>query len=176
MRLVELNEATGLTDRVEIVHGSAVQTPFEDARFDSAYSQNVIMNIAGKLDFYREAFRVLKPGGPLVLTCIADGPNGAPYYPSMWASSASDSFLESAEDIKTELETAGFRVERLEEMAENPSPGIDAEIENAETGTLPTLGVHLLVGDTYRERLVNSLRSRRDRRITRIDILARKPE
>lgn len=172
---VELNGMTGLSDQVEIVHGSAVQTPFEDASFDGAYSQNVIMNIAGKPDFYREAFRVLKPGAPLVLTCIADGPNGAPYYPSMWASAESDSFLETAGDIRAELEEAGFTVEQLEEMPERPGPRIEAEIAKAESGELPELGVHLLVGDGYRERLLNSLRSRRDLRVTRIDLLARKP-
>ena len=39
--------------------------------FDAAYSQNVIMNIADKPQFYREAFRVLKPGDYVV--CAVSG-------------------------------------------------------------------------------------------------------
>ncbi len=171
----QLTAATGQADVVEIHHGSALSTPFSGGSFDRAYSQNVIMNIADKPGFYREAFRVLKPGGILAMSFIADGPNGPPYYPAMWAASAADSFLASAADTRRDVEAAGFAIEALEEKVEQPGPEIDTEIEMAANAPLAGPGIHVLVGDEFRERTINSLRSRRDLRVTRIDARARKP-
>jgi SAM-dependent methyltransferase len=56
-----LNAMTGLAGRVRILQGSALALPLPDAAFDAGYSQNVIMNIADKPLFYREAYRVLRP-------------------------------------------------------------------------------------------------------------------
>jgi len=62
---VALNAAFGMADGVTIHNGSALDLPLPDAAFDRAYSQNVVMNIADKPRFYREAFRVLRRGGVL---------------------------------------------------------------------------------------------------------------
>jgi sarcosine/dimethylglycine N-methyltransferase len=59
----ELNNLTGLADRVTILHGSALALPVPDAAFDRAYSQAALMNVSDKQGVFREAFRVLRPGG-----------------------------------------------------------------------------------------------------------------
>src|SRR3954469_17500027 len=66
----------GMPDRVTIVEGSALDLPVPDAAFDRAYSQNVVMNIADKPRFYREAFRALHPGGLLALSNVGAGEAG----------------------------------------------------------------------------------------------------
>src|SRR5438132_1629085 len=90
-----LNAATGLADRVTIINGSALALPVPDSTFDAAYSQNVIMNIADKRLFYREAFRALRPGGRLALSNLCAGPAGQPLFPGPQATTCETSFLAS---------------------------------------------------------------------------------
>ncbi len=88
-----LTAACGMREQVTIRQGSALDLPFADATFDRAYSHNVAMNIADKPRFYREALRVLRPGGLFALANVCSGPNGEPHYPQPWATIAATSFL-----------------------------------------------------------------------------------
>ena len=63
-----------------MIESSALDLPLPDGGFDRAYSQNVVMNIADKPGFYREALRVLRPGGVLALSNLGAGPAGAPLF------------------------------------------------------------------------------------------------
>jgi SAM-dependent methyltransferase len=105
-----LNRATGLADQVTIKNGSALALPAPSNAFDRAYSQNVIMNIADKRGFYREAFRALRPGALLALSNLCLGNSGAVVYPVPWAETAATSFLVPAEEMESEIRGAGFEI------------------------------------------------------------------
>ncbi|MBW8056287.1 MAG: class I SAM-dependent methyltransferase [Nitrospira sp.] len=170
-----LTEATGQTDRVRITHGNALETPYEDATFDRAYSQNVVMNIADKQAIYREAFRVLKPGGLLALSNLGEGPNGPPYYPTPWAESAETSFLASLEQTRTDLQAVGFEIGSLEDATPRIRPLVIATLEKFESEGFPERNVYVVLGERFRDLQFNSMRSTRDGKLTMIEALVRKP-
>ena len=168
-----LNTATGLADKVSIVHGSALALPFADASFDRAYSQNVVMNIADKAAFYREARRVLKPGGLLVLSNLARGTGPEPNYPTPWAASAATSFLSTAETTKTEIAAAGLRIVSFKADTSAASHAAQAAQRlRFEAEGLPPLGPHLIVGPRLLEYRLKSMRNTEDGRIVAIEVVA----
>jgi len=105
-----LTRLLGMQDKVNFEQRDALAMPFADATFDGAYSMNVSMNIADKAAFYREIRRVLKPGGWLMLSELAQGPGGQVDYPTPWAATAATSFLSTPEETRAGLEAAGFEI------------------------------------------------------------------
>lgn len=110
---------TGLDQRVRIHQGSALDMPFDPGSFDGAYSMNVSMNIADRDGLYREIHRVLRPGGWLVLSELAQGPNTAELeFPVPWARTADESFLTTPEETCDLLEACGFTVAECTDSSE----------------------------------------------------------
>lgn len=64
---VEKLKDKGLTDKIELVHGDAQEIPFEDASFDSVTMSFGIRNVPDASKCLRDAFRVLKPGGRMIV-------------------------------------------------------------------------------------------------------------
>jgi phosphoethanolamine N-methyltransferase len=65
-RARKLIAKNGLSDRVEFRTTEPGPLPFGDAEFDVVYSSGAFTQIADKEGMFREAFRVLKPGGWLL--------------------------------------------------------------------------------------------------------------
>ena len=100
---------THLTDQVSFVHASALDMPFEDARFDVVWTQHASMNIADKAALYGEIARVVRPGGRFAFFDILAGPNQPIHFPVPWASDPSFSFLLSPDETRALVSDAGFR-------------------------------------------------------------------
>jgi sarcosine/dimethylglycine N-methyltransferase len=170
-----LNAMTGLAGRVRILHGSALALPVPDAAFDAAYSQNVIMNIADKAQFYGEAFRVLKPGGRLALANLCAGPGGEPYFPAPWATTRDASFLETPEEMKANLIAAGFEIVAFRDVTPEILDALRRYRERSDRGTAPRIAVDILMGERAAEMRINSTRTLEEGRGLDIEALARKP-
>jgi sarcosine/dimethylglycine N-methyltransferase len=170
-----LNAMTGLAARVRILHGSALALPVSDAAFDAAYSQNVVMNIADKAQFYREAFRVLKPGGRLALSNLCAGPGGEPHFPVPWATTRDASFLETPEDMKANLVAAGFEIVHFRDITPDVLEALRRYRARNDKGSATRVAVDVIMGERAREMRINSTRTLEEGRGLDIEALARKP-
>lgn len=76
--------AAGLSHRCEAVRANGEQLPFNDNEFDVIMSHQVLEHVQHPLPFLREAFRVLKPGGYLNLSCENYLRPYEPHYEIFW--------------------------------------------------------------------------------------------
>lgn len=106
-----LTRCTGLEGKVTFQQGSVLELPFENHFFDAILCQHVLMNIQNKSLAIKEFFRVLKPGGKLILHEITKGGNDDLVFPVPWADKASISFLEPWDITAGLLAKQGFEIE-----------------------------------------------------------------
>ncbi len=124
---VLLNRLTGLDGLIDVHEGSALELPFLDGSFDVGWMQNVGMNIADKRKLYAEVRRVLKPGGRFAFQEMAAGETAPSYFPLPWATDPADSFLASAEEMRSLLGQSGFIAEVLEDVSDAHLSGTTAD-------------------------------------------------
>ncbi len=161
----KLTELVGLSDRVKLSHGSALQIPYEDERFDIAWTEHVQMNIVDKHRFYSEIARILKPGGRLLFHDIFRGSGEPPFYPAPWAEDESISVLVTETEARATIEQAGLEIEQwIGKVSESIKffKGVSALIESDGP---PPIGIHLLMGDNAKDKLQNYVRNLSENRV-----------
>ena len=154
---ISLSKRAGMEGFVSFQQANAVATPLQSGTFDGAYTIHVAMNIEDKASLFREVRRLLKPGGTFGIFDIMREGEGPLTFPLPWARTKDTSFVETIEKYRELLRSAGFKVER-----ERNRRTFTAEFFHklkaraaANGGKLPPLGLHLLVGEEWPQRIQN---------------------
>ena len=152
-----LSKRAGMDGSVRFQQASAIATPFEKGTFDAAYTIHVGMNIEDKASLFREVRRVLKPGGTFGIFDIMREAEGPLTFPLPWAPSKETSFVESTQTYREFLRGAGFQVEKERNrraFTVEFFQKVQARMA-ASGGRPPALGLHLLVGREWPQRIQN---------------------
>ena len=170
-----LTALVGLEVQVKIEHGDGQRLPYSNAIFDGAYAQHVTMNVRDRAQFFAEAYRVLKPGAFFALTEHGLGAKGDPHYPVPWSDDGSGSYLMTPSETQTILKRAGFEDIVVEDTSTEYVAGYQALLKKTERDALPPLGVHLLMGKTARQKMLNAARNIAEGRTHPIQLICSKP-
>ena len=155
-----LTERCGLSDRVRLQLGNALELPYPDQTFDVVWCQNVTMNIADKAGFLVSVHHVLKPGGLFTATEYSLG-EGDIIFPLPWAYDASINFLDTEEVMRAHYRTAGFRIREWI----NYSDTVIKSYEKTLSAPPNKLTNKLVFGEDTPDRQRNSQRNLVERRI-----------
>jgi ubiquinone/menaquinone biosynthesis C-methylase UbiE len=161
-----LTELVGLSDRVELRQGSALDIPYEDNMFDIAWTEHVQMNIADKNRFYSEMARVLKPGGRLLFHDIFRGNGDPPNYPLPWAEDESISALATEAEARSTIEQVGLEIIQWIVKVDESLEFFKKVSAQIEADGPPPIGIHLLMGDNARDKIQNYVRNLGESRLS----------
>ena len=164
----------GLGERNTFEHASALAMPFGDASFDAAYMLHVGMNIEAKTELFTEIARVLAPGGKLGIFDIMRTNDGEVVYPVPWAETAETSYVASPEETREFLQGAGFEVLEIENRRDFALQFFHQRLAGVDGGGTPPLGLHLVMGETWREKFKNTLANTEAGRIAPVQMIARR--
>jgi SAM-dependent methyltransferase len=150
-----LSERTQTQHRVSFETASALDMPFESGSFDTAYTIHAAMNIEDRAGLYREVARVLKPGAAFGSYDVMRGDAEGLAYPLPWAPTEESNHLTSPDEMRNLVVEAGLEVVGFSDRRAFGIEFFQRLRARITEGGLPPLGVHILMGETFREKISN---------------------
>lgn len=123
----EAARTAGVAERIEFHAGSSMDMPFRDEVFDFSYCIESSFHYPDKLAFFRENFRVLKPGAVAVVADITCEDNSLVTF-------RSGNYFCAAEEMRTLMTRAGFAVEDVVRIGERVFTPLQAYVEKYNAG------------------------------------------
>jgi hypothetical protein len=106
---------------------------------------------------------------------VVQGPGGPIHLPVNWADHAEISFLRTPEDTRHMLEAAGFQVPQWIDNTDAAIAEAAADRARATPSERSVLGIHLVVGETFRDKMRNSNRNLAENRTRLINAVLLRP-
>ena len=151
-----LTKQVGLSNKVYLTQGSALNTPFQDQQFDVSYMMHVGMNISDKNALMKEVFRVTKSGGIFGIYDVILTGHGDMRYPVPWSESESGSAISTSDTYKEALKQAGFNISYEKSEKDFALTFFNKMLKDINTSQPPpALGLHLLMGPNTQMKIKN---------------------
>lgn len=171
----ELSQWLALSEKVRLLHGSALDIPFSPASFDGAYMMHVGMNISEKTKLFSEVARVLKSQSLFGIYDVMRDKPGELSYPLPWANDKQESFLATTTQYVNSLFSAGFEVLSLNVRREFALQFFEYTARsNQENGGPPLLSLHNLIQGDAGLKLKNLRSNIAKQLVGPVEIIARK--
>ncbi|MDH5766457.1 MAG: methyltransferase domain-containing protein [Gammaproteobacteria bacterium] len=171
----KLTELLNMQERVQFKAENALDLSFDDNSFDGVWSIQMNMNIEDKQLWVDELFRVVKPGGRVVLYEVCGGENTPVYFPVPWAQNETMSALVPPESFKEIIQSSGFAIETWTDKTDLARAAFSHMKEPVGEPELPEIGVHLLVGNDILTKAYNLHRNLEECRVSLVESLLLKP-
>jgi hypothetical protein len=110
-------------------------------------------------------FRVVKPGGRLLLYDIVAGPGGPIHYPVPWASDPAISFLSRATQVRDGLRKAGFDVTTWQDLTEQSRELFRKMRARPKALAVVPSGASILLGSEWHTMTSNMMMNFEERRV-----------
>lgn len=171
-----LSNLVGMADATSFQVGSALEIPEPDSSVDLALMFHVGMNIEDKETLFKEAARVLVPGGTFALFDVMKGSDAALTFPFPWAETEEFSFVAPPSRYRSAAGAAGFEPVAERDRSEFASDFFDRVFARfAQAGGPPPVGIHLLMHETGKVKIENYITHLRAGDIAPVEMIFRLP-